>query len=317
MNLKKRIAFLASILTVIGINHLSSQDQNITISSKSNSDNSVDISYRKELPGSYYVSLEFTTLRNSYPTRFEGVIKDKSGSLLRLKPIDSDKRINYGYSYTTTRGVPNPKIDSEFTYALPFQDGKKVLIKEAYNVGEKHFGSERPSNWKYYIVDSKSADTICSMRKGIVVEIKNEFREDTTFEKTYTSDRNSMVIEHDDGTYASYKGFRKNTFLVELGQTVYPNTKLGVMDIFNKDNYRIDFAIYYLIDTDFKHRKNQTLSNAKSLYEYLNPYFITQNGIKKMESRNEYTAKMNESILFQEFSKRERKKYIKNTELFE
>ena len=316
--MKKRTPYLITFLVVIGINqNLLSQNKNIEITYKRNTDKTVDISYTKKLPGSYYIKLEFTTLKNCYKSNIERVIKNSSGRLIKLKPIDSKQHVNFSYKYSTIRGNPNPKIDSLFNYTIPFKKGKKVRINEAWNVGEKYFGNDRPTNWKSYIIYRKSPDTICSMRKGIVVQITNKFNVDTLFNKSFTSKRNTILIEHSDGTYASYTGFKKNSIFVKLGQTVYPQTKLGILEIFNAGKYRLSFAIYYIIDSNLENLKKQNLKNRKSRNAFLTPYFITENGSEKIKSRNEYIVTSNEKILFEEFTKREKKKYKKNQLIFD
>jgi len=316
--MKKRTIYFIIFLTILGLNHkLISQNKNITITYKRNPDKSVDLSYTKELPGSYYLKLKFTTLTNCYPSDFEGVIKGNSGRLIQLKPINREKNVNFSYSYSSLRGVPNPKVDSLFNYTIPFKKGKKVRIDEAYNVGERHFGSEKPSKWKSYIIYTNNADTIVCMRKGIIVKITDKYESDTLYQKSYTSKRNSLIVEHSDGTYASYTGFNKNSLFVKLGQTVYPQTQLGIIDKFNNKKYRLSFAVYYLIDNNFERNEKQTLKNRKSRNEFLTPYFITENGTSKIEPRKEYTVMFDETILFQELTRREKKKYKKNPNIFD
>lgn len=316
--MKKRVHYLLIFLTIIGFSYnLISQEKNIEITYKRNEDKSVDINYKKRLPGSYYLKLEFTLLKNCYQSTFKGVIKNNSGNITRLRPINKNEHINFSYKYTTIIGNPNSKVDSLFKYVLPFKKGKKVTIDEATNLGEKYFGSERPVNWKSYIVYSESPDTICNIRKGIVVKITDKYESDTLLEKSYTSQRNRIIIEHADGTYASYTGFKKNSIFAKLGQTVYPQTKLGIIDIFNTGKYRLSIAIYHLIDSNLKNPEKQNLKNKKNRYAFLTPYFITENGTEKLKARKEYTAISNEKILFKEFTKREMKKYKKNPQIFE
>jgi len=316
--MKKRTIYLFTFLTIVGINYnLISQEKNIEITYKRNDDKSVDINYKKKLPGSYYLKLDFTLLENSYQSTFKGVIKNNSGNITRLRPINKNEHINFSYKYTTIIGNPNSKADSLFKYVLPFKKGKKVTIDEATNLGEKYFGSERPVNWKSYVVYMDSPDTICNMRKGIVVKITDKYESDTLFEKSYTSKRNAVIIEHSDGTYASYTGFKKNSIFVKLGQTVYPQNNLGMIDIFNTGKYRLSFAIYHLIDSDLKNPQKQNLKNQKNRYAFLTPYFITENGNEKIKARKEYTTFSIEKIRFKEFTKRELKKYKKNPQLFD
>jgi len=312
IKIKNRIICL--MLFVINF-HLFSQVQNITINRTINSDKSIDLNYEKKLPGSYYITVEFSDVSNCDTNEYKEVISGYFGRLLSLKPINPQKGISYSMKYSYVMGVPNAKIDSLFQYTLPFKIGKKVKIYEAGNIGEKYFGEEKPANWKSYVVQLKSPDTIFSMRKGIVVKITNEYHEDGSLTKHYTSKRNSIVIEHEDGTLAQYKGFKKNSFKVTLGQIVYPQTQLGIVELFNKseNSYRFDFNIYYLFNLkSINISEKETVKNFKSSYKYLSPRFLTSEGLSILESKKEYSVIFNETILLQEMTRSEKKKYLKD-----
>lgn len=307
---------MITFLTFIGINHkLNAQNQNITISYEQNLDKSVEFSYKKELPGSYYVKLEFQNLKNSVNTEYLGVIKNNSGKLIKLRPIDKNKHINFSYKFYTIRGNPNPKIDKSFTYFLPFKARKSIRILESTSLKEKYFNAEEDANWKSYIVDRKSADTIYSMRKGIVIEIVKKFETDPLDAYIYTSSMNKIVIEHEDGTISNYTGFDKKSIFVNLGQTVYPQTKLGVLNLFNNAVYRLYFDISFLKEADLGSAKKNSLS-CESQMEHITPYFYSANGPFIIKKDNEYVVENDETIRLTEFTKSEKKKYDKNPQLF-
>lgn len=310
--MKKNIVYLFLILILSSVNSkLLAQEQNITISSKVNDDNSVDLNYEKIKPGSYTIEVQFSGVSNCDIRNFKKVIKDDSGLLVRLKPINKEQGIGYATNSYTLMGEINPKIDSLFHYALPFKNLTKMKFYEAFNAGEKYLGQEKEISWKSYYTQSEKPDTIYSMRKGIVVDLTNEYNGDSSIDKQYTTQRNSIVIEHADGTYASYRGFKKNSIAVKLGQTVYPQTKLGITEIFDNEKYKIDISIYYFSDPDFK-AKNKSLENYKGKYKFITPIFATSEGENKIEAGKEYNVLADETIITQEFSKSEKKKYIKD-----
>lgn len=314
ISIKINKGIICLMLVVINF-QLFAQVQNITINRIVNVDKSIDLNYEKKLPGSYYVFIEFSDVSNCYTSEYKGVIAGYSGRLLSLKPINAQQGIGYSLKYSAVMGVPNPKVDSLFQYTLPFKIGKKVKICEAGNIGEKYFGSEKPANWKSYVVHFKNPDTIFSMRKGIVVKLTNEYDEDASITKNYTSKRNSIIIEHEDGTFAEYKGFKKNSFKVKLGQIVYPQTQLGTIELFNKseNNYRFDFCIYYLFNLkSIGNNEKQTFKNNGSRYKFVTPKFLTSDGLTTVESIKEYTTSFNETILLQEMTRSEKKKYLKD-----
>jgi hypothetical protein len=317
IKINKRIVFL--FLLVINI-QLFAQDQNITIDRTVNTDKSIDLSYSKKLPGSYYLFLEFSNLSNCDTKEFKNTITGFSGYLLKLKPNDPQQGIGYSFKFNSVLGVPNPKVDSLFQYTLPFKIGKKVTIYEAGNIGEKYFGAEKPAHWKSYVVNLKSSDTIFSMRKGMIVKLTNDYDDDdASIAKHYTSKRNSITIEHEDGTFAEYAGFKKDSFKVKLGQIVYPQTQLGIVELFDKkeNNYRFDFNIYYLANLkNIGSNEKQTLKNYESKYNFITPHFLTSEGFVVVESNKEYSVLFNETILFQEMTRSEKKKYIKDPSQF-
>lgn len=314
--MKKRICYLITFLIIIGINHkLMAQNENIAIAFERNPDNSVDFNYKKELPGSYYLKLEFQNLSNCSHTQYFGVIKNNSGRLIKLRPIDSKQPINFSYKYTFIRGNPNPKIDKSFNYVLPFKEGKSITVLETTSLKEKYFNAEEDPNWKSYLVDRKTADTVCSMRKGIVIEIVDKFETDSLDAYSYISSMNKIIIEHEDGTNSNYFGFDKKSIFVKLGQTVYPQTKLGVLSIFNNTVYRLYFDISYLKEAALDAGRQRSL-NAKSQMEHITPNFYGANGPFVIIKNNEYIVEIDETTHFKEFTNREKKKYEQNPQDF-
>lgn len=309
--MKNKIPYFLSLLSFLIINSkISAQAQNITVTSKRNDDKSVDLFYEKKNPGTYTVRVELSDVNNCDITSYEKTITGSSGNLVKLRPVDKSRGISYSMRYSTVMGEINPRVDTLFHYVLPFKNGKKIKVSEAGNVGEKYFGQEKALNWKSYVVHTEKPDTICSMRKGIVVLIKNEYDSNATKDVNYTSMRNQVTVEHADGTYATYKGFKKNGIFVELGQTVNPQTELGVAALYDNNSYRIDFNIYYLTGNVFKAQK-VSLNKYKSNFKFITPIFVTQEGDITLESKKEYVVTTNDMVVTQEFSRSEKKKYTK------
>ena len=314
--MKYKILCLLLFIIIVGINSsVIAQTPQITIERSVNTDNSVVLSYKKEEPGSYFVYLNFSNVTNSNVSNYKTIIDSYSGNLLTLKPSNDKQSIGYALQYYVIFGKPNPKVDSLFHYVLPFKKGKRHKIVEASNLGEKYLGQEKPKNWKSYVINSTTPDTICSMRKGIVVKIDNQYQ-NSSLDMSFTSKRNSITVEHSDGTIAIYNGFKKNLIFVKLGQTVYPQTELGVIEEFNPGVYRADFFVFYWSDKEINTASKQFFQNYRSKYTYLAPYFVTENGVAQIVSTNEYEALCTEEQLTLEFSRSEKKKYLKEPTLF-
>lgn len=309
-NLKTIATFF--LLLITSVNNLQAQEDGIEFNYKRNDDKSIDFTYEKKAAGTFTVKIKFSSLTNAIADEFKTVVKYNSGTLLTLKPERPDQHINFAYLTSYTRGDENAKIDSLFQYILPFKKGKELQISESSNVGEKYLGREKLKSWKSYSVTTKTPDSVFAMRKGIVIEIKNEFPTDT-LQKNYvfTTKKNGLTIEHEDGTYASYWGVKKDSMPVELGDTVYPSTLLGVLDRYNNKNYILHFHIYYIGVKDYIYDQTASLKNSKSPYFYITPYFHTKEGVVQIISKNKYTAHCNQEILTKEMSKKELKKFLK------
>jgi hypothetical protein len=298
-----------------GKSKLTAQVKNVEIIPIENSDKSIELLYKKKKPGNYTLSLEFSDVENCNVKNFERLISDDSGQIMKLEPLNKNQRINYSIRYYTVLGGVNPKIDSLFRYTLPFKNGKKIKIFEAEYAGEKYFGVKKTADWKSYAVVSNSPDTVCSMRKAIVVMIDNQYSDNSILNAQYTSRRNEVIIEHADGTFAMYKGFKQNEIFVELGQTVSPQTSLGIIEKYNQTSYRLDVNVYYLAENDFNSRKLQSADKSKNVYKYFAPVFYIKEGEMRLESNKEYTVAVDEKIMKQEFSGSEKKNSKKNNDL--
>ena len=261
------------------------------------------------------MNIKFSNKENTYTSNYNGVVKHQSGLLFKMKATDKSERIRYSYSSSWIRGVPNPKVDSTFVYTLPFKKGNKLYAREQGYAKETYFGTVRPVSWKAYSFGTKTTDTVCSIRKGLVIDIVNTFEKDT-LKKEFTTQKNRIIIEHKDGTIAIYKGFNKNSILVKLGQTVYPQTSLGLMDKSKKGIHYISLMVSYLINNDFEELKNRSFTRGKSANKFITPFFYSPEGSFQLENKTEYIVEFDTSILTKEFTKREIKKYKKHPELF-
>ncbi len=295
---------LTLILLLLTIQNLFSQNT-ITVNSKRNKDNSVDIEYTKNKPGTYCIYLNFKNLENTLTPRNKFIVKDNSGFLEKLNPIDKNRFIKYSYTYSYRRGTPNPNVDTSFVYLLPFKSNTTVEVKYLNNLGTRYFDKEEPENFRAFQIIRDIPDTICSLRKGIVVSVINNYSIDTTHIYSYSSKRNSIMIEHNDGTFARYEGFDSENIFIKEGDTVLPNQPLGTLIQYDqKGTYQLRFAIYFLTEKPIE-GENVMVKNSN---KYLNPYFQTTEGIVKLKPKERYTTKISEEIILKELSKKEIKK---------
>ena len=280
------------------------QEKELQIITKTNGDKSVSFTAEKRSPGTYTIVMNFKDLNNVTSvgnTIYK--VKYLNDNFLTLNPSDKTKAIGYGYSYSYIRGELKPKFSPLFLYALPYAKGKKVRVAEASFFNATYFGSTTPEDWKSYHFYTEKADTVTAVRKGMVVSVSDVYDEDNK-EVSYTSKVNSVIIEHSDGTMATYRGFKKG-IIVKEGQTVFPGTALGVSGMMN-ERYGISLMLTYLKSVDFESRKN--VKESKSLYGFITPYFSTEENLNGILSNQKYyTAVISPEIVQKEMSKKEMK----------
>ena len=304
--LLKKITLLFIVLWSSG---MSAEIVNITLEVVRNEDNSATITFQKQLPGSYYVTVELSNTTNCNKVKYQKVIRSSTGTLARVKPIDSENPVNFAYSYTSIMGTPSPKVNTSIDYVIPSSSIHKVQL--CTNANTKYFQSVRPEGWVSYIVLSEKPDTICCMRKGIVVEIDDTHPTKTIDGLECTTDMNSITIEHKDGTLATYEGFRRGMLMVDLGQRVHPSTPLGTMEMFTPNEYRFYFNVHMLSKDRLNDSPSQSLKDTRSSQEYIMPYFATPEGHEVIVNERAYKQYCTDEMFFKEFSRGEKRRYLK------
>ncbi|MGF1926110.1 MAG: hypothetical protein ACQUHE_18195, partial [Bacteroidia bacterium] len=283
--------FLLTFLLSSSFSPTQAQQRALTLETKTNSNRSVDFNYQKTDPGSYTVVVNFTTLTNAYRPGSSFTASEYSGRLFSLTPTNKEQGIGFGYSVSYIRGKLKPKYDPNFIYLLPYKDEAKVQVSESTFLGATYFGDTTPDDWKSLRFYTTEQDSVTAIRKGVVVDIKDLHESLDESNVAYTSKTNELIIEHTDGTLATYRGFKKGSFAVKLGQTVFPGMALGLNSKYDKNGkYNVSIMVTYLKAADFEN-KSTSLSKGKSFYGFVNPHFITaDNADEQLVSQKIYMA---------------------------
>lgn len=307
MNIKTQL-FLLLALCCITVK-TSAQENPVKVSYQVNPDKSVAFNYEKTDPGTYTVVMMYSNVTNATTSNVEEfTAKGTSGQLTSLRPLNKEQGIGFSYKYSYIRGKLNPKYDAGFIYLLPCKKGRKVKATESGYVNAKYFGSTTPEDWKSYRFYTLTEDTVTAVRKGMVVSVKDLYETDNPGNLAYKSNQNELIIEHADGTFATYRGFKKGSFTVKVGQTVFPGSVLGVNTKYSNDVmfYNISLMITYLKSSDFESQRGQTMATSKSLYGFITPHFYTaQNADMVLIPQTEYEAADAPEVVKKELTKRE------------
>lgn len=288
--------------------------QSLKVEHRINKDNSVEFFYEKTEFNTHTIILNFGYLNNTSAS--DKVIKrvsNKTGKLLKIRPIDSQQQIGFNYSVRYYNYAVNPKIDNDFIYILPFEKGQKMQVEPLVNLGV--ISSNRQfmaKNFKAVSFTSSNAVDIYPARKGVVIEITNSYTPDLSKNFVYHNKMNYITIEHNDGSLARYSGFDKNSMKVSLGQSVYPTlTNMGTTAIYDKSMlHRINFYVCYVNTKDGI--KLMDLNNYKLLeMVFIDPVFFHKNNNAALDFNALYESDFNEATLFQNFNKRQIRNYKK------
>jgi murein DD-endopeptidase MepM/ murein hydrolase activator NlpD len=113
------------------------------------------------------------------------------------------------------------KADTSYIYTIPFEDGKKVFLVQAYESMFSHKG-ERALDFKV-----KKGTRVCAARGGVVTAARGD-SDKGGLKPENLSDGNHIVIQHYDGSTAWYWHFQKDGVAVAVGDTVVTGQYIGL-----------------------------------------------------------------------------------------
>lgn len=287
--------------------------ENISITSKRNDDNSITYSYEKRMPGNYLVYLNVQQIGNTTAPSDRITVSGQSGTLFTLKPISEKSGIAFRFRYGFVRGKYKPKPDFDFVYCLPFKNGKEIRVDEISTISQTA-GVSKPSNWKaFQFTTSSESDSVFVARKGLVVEVVEKNDPDYNLEYAYKQDANYVIIEHKDGTLARYDVLEKNSVAPEEGDMVFPGDFLAMAGTYDKkENKQLRFRVFYLNQLEDEMLwGSRKMSDGNSFYSHLNPVFMTKEGASRLKKGDFTMALINDDLITEEMTKREKKKRSK------
>ncbi len=296
-------------LLLLAINLCKAQEGSVKLSSERKPDHSVDIDFSKPGVGSYFVVINLKELSNcTAPNTQRATVSGYHGRVTTLKPTNPTKGIGYSYSYRYILGKENYKEHNNFVYLLPFKKDTKVKVYESSYLKSSFFGVNTPPTWKCYRFNTEEESTVTAARKGTVVLVKDIYDLDSLKSYAYKQDNNEITIEHADGSFARYSGFKRGSISVKEGQVVYPETVLGLNSKYSaeRNTYSLSFMIFYLKSDLFL---NNDENKGTSYYGFVTPLIFTKKGETILQPQQEYHADSTPAIVTQEMSKKELKQF--------
>lgn len=290
---------------------INAQNRIVEITQERKNDNSVNILYSCKTLGNYFVKLNFPFLQNSSYFSKGHNINGRFGTLTTLKPIKIDQPINFQYTYVFWKGKGLKDFKNLQQYIIPYKEGKKVRVNYVDHLN-RIIQKKVPDSWISYSFNSMAPDSIIAARKGIVIEVTDSSKNDTTANLIYTKSRNEVIVEHEDGTLGKYIGFEFNKIKVKPGDVVFPGSFLGIVGREGADpyNYMLIFSLYYL---DIKNMTDEAGSDGQFgiKYFFVAPKFYNEDMMEHLTPGN-CEVKHDQNIIMSEMSKKEKKQYLAN-----
>jgi murein DD-endopeptidase MepM/ murein hydrolase activator NlpD len=165
------------------------------------------------------------------------------------------------------------KDDTSFVYSLPYEKGKSFFMLQGY------FSRLTHKNRAALDFKMKRGTKIVAARGGVVIRIKED-GDKGRLRPQYRQYGNLVVIEHEDGSRASYWHLLQNGALVNVGDTV----QIGqVIALSGKTGYTALPHIHFFVwKTSINSQWQQvgTRFQTKKGPRYLRPFRFYRNPVK-------------------------------------
>ncbi len=226
--------------------------------------------------------------------------------LFTLEAGDPSQTSSFQYSIAYITGCMDPEIDMNFNYLLPVG---KDRITETFPIDYLKISNRSPEPKDYYAVGFKmeEGDTIFAARRGVVCGVR-----DTSSLAysgyVYSSEDNYIEIFQQDCSFARYQVLSES--LVHLGQEVEASDPIAIAGGANyTTGLHVRFIVYYNDAEQTKSRNGLDL-NAKMACVPL-VFCTKEQQNQQLKQGNMYTGVQPDSIITQEMSKREIKRWMR------
>ncbi len=262
----------------------------------------------------FVIAFDFTQLNNlraSYALpRHINVFGKKNARILKLDPVSNTGRSTFRYTFKYYTGCLDTKPD-DIEYLLPLPEGTKTTARLLSYVG-RHVGSETPEDWYNLLFLTNGEVPIHASRKGRVVSIRDD-QNFTSEHLLFTSERNYVIVVHDDCTFARYSTFKDGHIDVSIGDLVFPGDVLGLSagDEYKFGN-QVRLYVYYRNDDSILNPVENN-DEFKNFFSFKPRFNTENNGSGYLEPNQEYISVHPQDIILSELSRRERKKWEKES----
>jgi len=142
-----------------------------------------------------------------------------TAALMRARRVDPKRGLRYRWEYRTWVGDPESRHRASTVYAIPFGGS------ESHRLGQGPDGAFSHRGVYAYDFQVPEGTPVLAARAGIVSFVRDGSERGGP-DRRLLDEANSVVVFHDDGTFAAYTHLRSNV-VVRVGQSVHVGELLG------------------------------------------------------------------------------------------
>lgn len=294
-------------ILMIIVNHLFAQNNLITLSTETNSvDGVVSLNALSTATGTYTlkIKLNVTGYLNNYSNPYYKTITQGSSLICKFTPDKSASMSGIGYNYTYFAGTAFRKAPANYLhYILPISETKTttaIPVNKLSSVLKQTTDNQFEGQGFTF----EKGDTIYASRAGLVYNINDQIKIGESKDKSYSAERNKILIQHRDGTLAQYTTLAPIKSLVEVGDNVIPGQPIAFFDA-TAEKYIMLLSVYYLDEKKINIDSPREIYNPLPIYFYLNENNLSTT----LVDGQKYDAIRSSVIIAEELSKKEKKKF--------
>lgn len=241
-----------------------------------------------------YLHLNFADLENTTfnePLPYVKKLTPGFNNLFTLyRDLDADIP-RFNYEIKTFRSNPTSKVDLDYPYLIPFNEGEEIKVFDVQNI-QGFWGREEPDSW--YATGFKVDDgmPVFASRSGVVAEIAGSVRTGDA-QYWYHTWTNSITLLQADGTLMCYRNIAVDSERIRVGDKVYAGEKIGEVKHYKNEmivlifhdsliNKNLSFVIPQFVISE--NGDTEILITSK-IYRVFSPYSVRGLEMTKREKR--------------------------------
>ncbi|WP_167608123.1 M23 family metallopeptidase [Maribellus sediminis] len=240
-----------------------------------------------------FLHLKFGDLQNtsfSEPVPYVKQLTPGFNDLFTLLRYEGEDVPRFNYEIKMFRSNPLAKIDFDFPYLIPLQEGKTAMFFDVESI-DGFWGQGKLSSWTAVGFRVEPGEDVIASRNGIVVEIVGAERKGDAA-SWYNTWTNAVTVLQPDGTLLCYHNLTVDEKSLKPGDKIYAGQILGQVIQGASD---LVLLMYYtslfsddpkFIIPKFIHDDGKTdILNSSTPYVVTHPYEVRALEMTKKEQR--------------------------------